>query len=1058
MPIFAVLIQRYIRTSSGKFNFKLIPPIITTDEYQSELKSILDEKNKTVITIIDDLDRLTPEKIVEALDAIKAFVNYRNCIFIVPFDDSILKSALRKKGVHFNNNENLTIENDLFLDKLFQYKVYLPNIILSNIPEYTIKISHNEVPDLCRLCGQVLFDKICREILIHKNVTTPRQAKKIINAFANNLLLAHRREDGHLAIGTLTSEEGIKVLAKISVLQADYSGFYSKLFQDPLLVEDFIVTSESDEITYFNELLLPYFEFIEESDSNNKYRINKEYESLLNFLKRTSNIKCNDISKYLYLSKDKNSIKFGDELSRSLKNSITSGTTKLAKSKLEENKSKNLVELLNDILLYAEVYEYDKCVTVLINVYEYYKKLNCVGLLNNIGEKTSAIYNSNGIIDNNEISFLNLIEIYLLSSDKSGLDRLICESLKNQNSKIIEKLEIFFIREHDFSEKAKIIIRDYISNKLGQAEKVTLQEFFDINSINITRDYKMYFSNIDIVDLIIKYLYDNEIFNKNNRVYIALVELVELNCKNGKCNEVIEKLLTYLNDERVYLMFADILNSYANKFTDTMATLIASELFKIENEDLYDNINELLLITKWHITEESKENADKYVKENYRYQNIDNILLKIIENSDVKYIPKSINNINENILNENVACETIKLLQEHYNSSQRDDMFNAIIEQISYAQKPSDKNYNITEKLLNALCNYSNNAEGVNKLTLQIYNQIASYPTNIHCIKALQLLNPVLDIISATNLNNLIVWASNTSYMSSYEIASITILDIMKNKIQRDNYLTIGANVMTYGTVNSLAHSLRLLRILREEFVNGSQQINNYRKFLLKFTDEDVFRKEIIEDICSKYKSIGTVSSYILSVIKYMDIQDMVIKSSIEFLNETKDKLGELKNVISQIEENQIDTLYEIILGIYENKSIEFLETLVTSLTEDDEIKYTFNLMSLLLMKHKECKDNIISKILIMLLENSDISVGINALNKVAQHKKINDNLSKRQIGDAIYTMFTKAADTSDKEKIYLCVKEMEIENSFSKKERKKREFTEDENRLIKIIDKNKAA
>lgn len=752
LPIFAVLIQRYIRVSSSKFNFKFVPPITSTDEYENKLKSMLDEKKKTVITVIDDLDRLTPEKIVEALDAIKAFVNYSNCIFIVPFDDSILKNALRKKGVHFNSNENLTIESDLFLDKLFQYKIFLPNILISNMPEYAIKIAHKDISDLCKLCGEELFDKVCREILVHKNVTTPRQVKKILNSFANNLLLAHRREDGYLELNTLTDAKGIKILAKISVLQADYSEFYSKLYLNTSLIDEFLNISETGEFEKVDELLLPYFDTVYEENKNSKYRIKKEFESLLNFLKRTSNVKCEDISKYLYLSKDKNSIIFGDDLSRSLKNSVTSGTTELVKNKLEENKDKNLVALLNDILQFAETYEYDNCITVLINVYECYKKFDCKSLLNNIGDKVSAIYNSNGEIDNNQINFANSFDIYILSNDKNGLANLIFESLENQKSKFMDKLSLFFGREYDFDENAKLVVKNFISNKLGKGEELTVGDFFDIKTINITRDFDNYFSDINILGTLTKYIYDNEIFDKNNNTCKAVIELVRLNCNNNKSNQAIEKILKYLNDERFYLIFADILDNYANELNEDIGTLVASEIFKIDNDEIYYSMNNLLLKMKWNITEESKENADRYIKENYKYERISVILEIVARNNNVKYISKSIDKINESILENNIDYEIIGVLQEQYSESQRESLFNIIKQQISYAQQPSDEKYNVTQNLLNILCNYTNNTEEINKFIAQIYTQISNYPTNNYSIKALQLLTPILDIINDTNL------------------------------------------------------------------------------------------------------------------------------------------------------------------------------------------------------------------------------------------------------------------------------------------------------------------
>lgn len=138
MPLLIVLFERFINNTKGKHSFKITPPITSVDEYERELEDRLTKekyKNKKIIVIVDDLDRLTPNKIVEALDAIKAFVGYPNFIFIVPFDDTILKEAIKQEKTNFVYNEHLTIESDLFLDKLFQYRITLPNIIQSNLPQ-----------------------------------------------------------------------------------------------------------------------------------------------------------------------------------------------------------------------------------------------------------------------------------------------------------------------------------------------------------------------------------------------------------------------------------------------------------------------------------------------------------------------------------------------------------------------------------------------------------------------------------------------------------------------------------------------------------------------------------------------------------------------------------------------------------------------------------------------------------------------------------------------------------------------------------------------------------
>ena len=59
--------------------------------------------------------------------------------------------------------------------------------------QYTLDLARQEAEGLVELCGS-RFEEIVTDILIHTEVTTPRQVKKLLNTFANNLLIAKARE------------------------------------------------------------------------------------------------------------------------------------------------------------------------------------------------------------------------------------------------------------------------------------------------------------------------------------------------------------------------------------------------------------------------------------------------------------------------------------------------------------------------------------------------------------------------------------------------------------------------------------------------------------------------------------------------------------------------------------------------------------------------------------------------------------------------------------------------------------------------------------------------
>ena len=47
--------------------------------------------------MIDDLDRCTPDRILETLEAIKLFLSVKNTTFIIAMDDDVITYSVKKK-------------------------------------------------------------------------------------------------------------------------------------------------------------------------------------------------------------------------------------------------------------------------------------------------------------------------------------------------------------------------------------------------------------------------------------------------------------------------------------------------------------------------------------------------------------------------------------------------------------------------------------------------------------------------------------------------------------------------------------------------------------------------------------------------------------------------------------------------------------------------------------------------------------------------------------------------------------------------------------------------
>jgi len=94
---------------------------------------------KTLVVLIDDLDRCSPERIVENLEAIKLFLNVEKTAFIIGADQRIVRHAIELKyGLKKEDDSDSaynTIVND-YLEKLIQYPYYLPKLSPIEIETY----------------------------------------------------------------------------------------------------------------------------------------------------------------------------------------------------------------------------------------------------------------------------------------------------------------------------------------------------------------------------------------------------------------------------------------------------------------------------------------------------------------------------------------------------------------------------------------------------------------------------------------------------------------------------------------------------------------------------------------------------------------------------------------------------------------------------------------------------------------------------------------------------------------------------------------------------------
>jgi hypothetical protein len=105
-------------------------------------KMLKDSKIESLVVLIDDLDRCSPERIIENLEAIKLFLNVDNTAFVIGADPRIVRHAIAWK---YRQQGDLRSETDSegqdsvvtdYLEKLIQYPYRLPRLSPAEIETY----------------------------------------------------------------------------------------------------------------------------------------------------------------------------------------------------------------------------------------------------------------------------------------------------------------------------------------------------------------------------------------------------------------------------------------------------------------------------------------------------------------------------------------------------------------------------------------------------------------------------------------------------------------------------------------------------------------------------------------------------------------------------------------------------------------------------------------------------------------------------------------------------------------------------------------------------------
>lgn len=97
---------------------------------------IKEAKYKCVIIYIDDLDRCSPERVIQCLEAVKLFLSVEKTAFVIGADERIIEYAIEKHYPERDNNEGGYRPFSDYLEKLIQLPYKLPRLSLKEQETY----------------------------------------------------------------------------------------------------------------------------------------------------------------------------------------------------------------------------------------------------------------------------------------------------------------------------------------------------------------------------------------------------------------------------------------------------------------------------------------------------------------------------------------------------------------------------------------------------------------------------------------------------------------------------------------------------------------------------------------------------------------------------------------------------------------------------------------------------------------------------------------------------------------------------------------------------------
>lgn len=144
------------------------------EQFNEYIKLILKKtKQDKLIIFFDDLDRCSPDKVIELLESVKLFLYRGDCVFIFALDKKIVSEAITKKYIEMES-----FDGERYLEKIFGFSFNLTSPEeeqLKNITEKQFKFLDDTILTIKEKKSELL------KLLETSNRNNPRILKRFFN-------------------------------------------------------------------------------------------------------------------------------------------------------------------------------------------------------------------------------------------------------------------------------------------------------------------------------------------------------------------------------------------------------------------------------------------------------------------------------------------------------------------------------------------------------------------------------------------------------------------------------------------------------------------------------------------------------------------------------------------------------------------------------------------------------------------------------------------------------------------------------------------------------------